>query len=151
MKVTFDDPVGFVRAGTACAPCLAAGADGSVRVGGALVRPVTFGERSVSAATALRASDPTGALCAALRARAVAEPAAEPLDAALLDCVVLALAGSEEEDAPSFADVALASARAAGGDLASVLGAPAREIDVLWAALAGSREPVADDGWTRAL
>ena len=67
----------------------------------------------------------------------------------LLDCVVLALAGSDDERAPSFADSALGLLRATGGELSSLLDAPAREVDRLSIALLGDPEREEQGGWTR--
>ncbi|HSD76934.1 MAG TPA: hypothetical protein VLA98_06000, partial [Solirubrobacteraceae bacterium] len=159
MLVEFDDVRGEVRAGGASATCAPRGRGGDVLLGGPdgpLVGPVTFGERSAAAAAALAAADPRPALCAALRARATrrAGTRSGAVAEALLDCVVLALAGSDDDRAPAFADAALDVLRATGGELGSLLDAPAREVDRLWIAIAGERAGdlsavAGDDGWTR--
>src|SRR5829696_2504206 len=160
MHVEFDELGGVVRAGGASAPWAPRGPGGELRVGpgeGVRVRAVTFGERSAAAADALHAATPRRALWSGLRARGVVGGDVGSVDEALLDCVVLALAGSDEDAAPPFADAALDVLRATGGELASLLDAPAREVDRLWIALAGGTagpgeggSPADDpDGWTR--
>lgn len=146
MHVEFDDTRGEVRAAGARAPLAAAGRPGTVQVGGPggpVLRPVTFAERSAAVAAALASTDPVDALCAALRTRATVR--AGELGERMLDLVVLALAGAENEYAPSFAATAAAVVRATGARLDSVLAAPAREVD----RLAGPAATAPDDGWTR--
>jgi hypothetical protein len=141
MHVEFDSLRAQVRAGGVAAPYAASGHRGEVRLGGdagPLMRPVTFGERSAAAGDALTATSPRSALCGALRLRATVEVGAgATLPAELLDCVVLAMAGADDERAPSFADSALIVLRETGGELTSVLDAPAREVDRLAIALHG--------------
>jgi len=139
MHVEFDQLRGEVRAGGVAVPCSPTGHRGALRVGGAfgpLVAPVTFGERTVVAADALAAPQRRASLCGGLRLRATIEVGAGPAPPVeLLDCVVLALAGADDERAPSFADTALSVLRATGGELSSLLDAPAREVDRLAVAL----------------
>jgi hypothetical protein len=139
MHVEFDQLRGEVSAGGVTASCSPTGHRGALRVGGAfgpLVAPVTFGERTVVAADALAAPQRRASLCGGLRLRATIEVGAGPAPPVeLLDCVVLALAGADDERAPSFADTALSVLRATGGELSSLLDAPAREVDRLAVAL----------------
>jgi hypothetical protein len=154
MRIEFDDLRGEVRAGDHRAECRRAGPPGAVRVGGdegPVLRPVTFGERSAAAAAALPAPEPRDRLCAALTAMATVSKG--PLDDDLRALVVLALAGADDERAPSFADTALRVLAATGGDLGSLLDAPALEVDRL--AIAVQEQEVAaaaaaeTGGWTR--
>lgn len=139
MHVEFDQLRGEVSAGGVAVSCSPTGHRGALRLGGAsgpLVAPVTFGERTVVAADALTAPQRRASLCGGLRLRATIEVGAgqaPPME--LLDCVVLALAGADDERAPSFADTALSVLRATGGELSSLLDAPAREVDRLAVAL----------------
>jgi hypothetical protein len=139
--VEFDELRGEVRAGAASATYAPIGRGGELRIGGEAgprLRPVTFGERSAAAADALGAPRPRASLCGALRLRATVEVGAGARVASeLFDCVVLALAGADDERAPSFADTALSVLRATGGELTSLLDAPAREVDRLSIALVG--------------
>ena len=143
MYVEFDEQRGEVRAGGARAAYAPAGRDGEVRAGGTVVRPVTFAERSRAVATARAASQPEATLYSALRRVAVVGDTA--LDGDLLDVVVLALAGADVDGAPPFAETAVVVLRSTGGELRSLLTAPAIEVDRLAVALA----PGDDDGWTR--
>jgi hypothetical protein len=151
MHVQFDQLRGEVSAGGVAVPCSPTGHRGAVRVGGAfgpLVAPVTFGERTVVAADALAAPQRRASLCGGLRLRATIEAGAGPAPPAeLLDCVVLALAGADDERAPSFADTALSVLRATGGELSSLLDAPAREVDRLSIALVGDDVDDEDAVW----
>jgi hypothetical protein len=139
MHVEFDQLRGEVSAGGVAVSCSPTGHRGALRVGGAfgpLVVPVTFGERTVVAADALAAPQRRASLCGGLRLHATIEVGAGPAPPMeLLDCVVLALAGADDERAPSFADTALSVLRATGGELSSLLDAPAREVDRLAVAL----------------
>jgi hypothetical protein len=146
MYVEFDDERGEVRAGGARTAFASAGRAGELRLGGRsgpIVRPVSFGERGRAGAAALTATDPEEALCAALRRAALAPGSG--VDPELIDVVLLALAGGDEEGAPPFAEAALLVLRSTGGELASLLSAPAIEVDRLATALSAG----GDDGWTR--
>jgi hypothetical protein len=149
--VAFDQLCGEVRAGGAAATYAPIGRSGELRLGGEAgprLRPVTFGERSAAAADALAAPRPRASLCGALRLRATVEVGAgATLPGKLFDCVVLALAGADDERAPSFADTALSVLRATGGELTSLLDAPAREVDRLSIALVGDDVDDGDDVW----
>jgi hypothetical protein len=151
MHVEFDQLRGEVSAGGVTASCSPTGHRGALRVGGAfgpLVAPVTFGERTVVAADALAAPQGRASLCGGLRLRATIEVGAGPAPPVeLLDCVVLALAGADDERAPSFADTALSVLRATGGELSSLLDAPAREVDRLSIALVGDDVDDEDAVW----
>jgi hypothetical protein len=139
MHVEFDQLHGEVRAGGVAAAWAPTGHRGEVRLGGSagpVMRPVTFAERSVAAADALTAGAPGRSLCGALRMRATVEAGADAaVPGELVDCVVLALAGADDERAPSFAETAISVLRATGGELSSLLDAPAREVDRLATAL----------------
>jgi hypothetical protein len=146
MHVEFDQVRGEVRAGGVAVACAPVGHSGELQLGeaGPRLRPVTFGERSAAAADALAAPRRRASLCGALRLRAtVAVGAGVEVPGELFDCVVLALAGADDERAPSFADAALGVLRVTGSELSSLLDAPAREVDRLSIALAGEHE---DDG-----
>ena len=154
MHVEFDDVRGEVRAGGVAVRCTPAGRAGEVRLGGddgPVLAPVSFGERSAAAGEALRSARSREHLCGGLRARALRSPGLDPdVPAELVDCVVLALAGSDDDGvSPSFADAALGVLRATGGELSSLLDAPAREVDRLSAALITGAGAGVDDGWTR--
>lgn len=141
MHVEFDQLHGEVRAGGVAATWAPNGSRGEVRLGGPagpVMRPVTFAERTVAAADALAAGLPGPSLCEALRQRATVEAGADrEVPSELVDCVVLALAGADDERAPSFAETAIRVLRATRGELSSLLDAPAREVDRLAAALLG--------------
>src|SRR5262245_13949456 len=146
MYVEFDEERGEVRAGGARTVFASACRAGELRLGGAsgpVVRPLSFGERGRVGAAALTAADPEEALCAGLRRTALEHGSG--VDQGLLDVVLLALAGGDEEGAPPFAETALLVLRSTGGELASLLSAPALEVDRLAVALSAG----GDDGWTR--
>jgi hypothetical protein len=149
--VEFDQLRGEVRAGAAAAAYAPIGRSGELRLGGEAgprLRPVTFGERSAAAADALAAPRQHASLCGALRLRATVEVGAgATLPGELFDCVVLALAGADDERAPSFADTALSVLRATGGELTSLLDAPAHEVDRLSIALVGDDVDDEDAVW----
>jgi hypothetical protein len=149
--VAFDQVRAEVRAAGATAAYAPIGRRGELRLGGEAgprLRPVTFGERSAAAADALAAPRQRASLCGALRLRATVEVGAgATLPVELFDCVVLALAGADDERAPSFADTALSVLHATGGELTSLLDAPAREVDRLSIALVGDDVDEGDALW----
>jgi hypothetical protein len=152
MRIEFDDLRAEVRAGDVRAECRPAGPSGAVRVGGGrgpVLRPVTFGERSAAAAAALPGPEQRERLCASLTAMATVT--AGTLGDDLRAIVVLALAGADDERAPSFADTALQVMGATGGDLGSLLDAPAREVDRLAIAVEDQQAAAGrgTGGWTR--
>lgn len=146
LRVVFDAAAGVARVGSTVVPVTDAGADGSLRVGGAagpVLRPLAFGERTRVVSRARAAPDPRESVCAGVRGAATVVPGEG--DPVLLDVIALALCGADEP-APPFADAALLVARAAGWDPSQLLEAPAAEVDRLARQLGGA--PSAS-GWTR--
>ena len=125
------------------------GAHGEMQIGGAfgpILRPLSYGERTRVVQRAAGSRHTIDNVCSAvLRAALVQAGECERLIAEIL---ALALAGAER-DAPSFAETALAVARAAVWSIRQINEAEADEIDRLAMALGGTAAPRADDGWHR--
>src|SRR5207248_2093411 len=101
---------------------------GAVRFGGAsgaLLRPMTFAERTNVVSAAAAAASPRDATAAAILTVATVERGEG--DRAMLEVLAMWLAGADW-DAPSFAETTLLVARAAGWSPAQLFAAPAMEV-----------------------
>jgi hypothetical protein len=144
MKAIFDALRGEALIGSLRIPIVDAG-NGALRAGpgGAVLRPVSFGERTRIVTRAAFTDKPLDGIAAGILATATAQPGSG--DPTMLEIVALALAGGDEPG-PSFAETVQRLALATGWQLAEIAEASAAEIDGLVSAIA----PAAPDGgWTR--
>jgi hypothetical protein len=130
--VVIDLKAGTVRLGDTAIAVVPAGPGGALRIGGpagAVLRPVSFGDRTRAAVWAATCPAPRDALCAALLGVAQVSPGQG--DPAMLELMSLVLAGAATADSalPSFVETTLLAARAGGWDPAQLAAADAAEID----------------------
>jgi hypothetical protein len=146
---------GRARLGRTSVEVALADEPGALRIGGAdgmVLRPLSFGERDRLVRYAAAAPQPLAEL-ATLVTAASRESETEVLEAAIVDCLALHLAGAKSGGF-GFAAEASLLARALGWSPRQIAEAEASEIDALavqWRGAEAADEAAGgrDDGWTR--
>lgn len=143
-----DLAAGMAQVGPVRLQVASASPPGAVSVVGCALRPVTLGERSRVVALARTAADPRQALAGLmLNLSVMGAPPQARVPAAM---VALALAGAGTgERLPDFGTVAVEAARITGWDADTIEELPARDVDAIVAAQAGTLDIGAADTATQ--
>jgi hypothetical protein len=144
--VLVDLAAGEVQVGPVRLPVTAADApDGGLVVAGALLRPLSFAERANAVATALAAAEPRRVLVDVVLSAAVVAPGQADPDVAAAVALALAGAGGAVR-LPPYERTALEAGRLTGLSAQDVAMLPARRVDDIVAAGAGTAAASAGTG-----